>query len=262
MANPNTMPADVVNRALDLIGCPAIAEMSEGSVPARAATRNYGPTVRDLLRSAPWNFARKTVTMDLMFSALNGDPVPIPWIFEYQYPQDCVKVRFVPALTTPPPGLVPPLMTNMSPVLPTVSTSRPAPFVIATDHELNVILTNVQDAMLVYTAAIFNPELWDALFMEGVVTLLAAKLAMPCVDDKKLALAMRQQQTAAAKDVVGEARATNGNEAWSTADHYPDWLRIRGAGGWPWGFFTANIPGGGLGFCGYDSLWWPDGSAY
>jgi hypothetical protein len=261
MANPQTQPQDVCNRALDMIGAPAIADMQEGSRESRVAIRHYGPSVRALLRAVHWNFARTTQPLVLLFDATQGQPVPIPWLYEYAYPQDAVQIRFLPMLTTPPPGLVPPLMTNM-PLLPTVSGTYPTPFVIAADNGITVILSNVQQASAVYTSANFNPLLWDSLFMDAVVAILASKFAVPLLDDKKLAIALRNEQIAAAKEMIGDARAANGNEAWSTADHTPDWIRIRGAGGWPYGFWTSNVPGTGLGFIGYSPLTMADGSAY
>lgn len=249
-----------------------IAEMRQGGNIANTALRHYGPTVRSLLRSAHWNFARKQQPMLLAKDATNTDgsvpiDVPPPWLYEYLYPQDCIKVRFVPQLAAPEP-LTPPLMTNL-PVSPIYSGTYPAPFVIGTDllsgpdsTGINVILTNVKGAMLVFTAMISDPQQWDALFMDTVVALLAAKFAMPLVQDKKLALEMRAQSIAIVKDMLGQARVSDGNEGWSTVDHTPDWMRIRRSGGWPSGFFTSNIPGSPGNFLGFDSIWLPDGSSF
>ncbi len=274
MANPPTTAADVVNQALDEVGAQEIPEMYDGSRESRVAIRHYGPTIRALLRSAHWNFARKLSTLSLAKDATNTDgtlptDVPQPWLYEYLYPQDCVKVRFVPWLA-PPINEDPPLMTGLPAQLTISPGNHPAPFVIGTDllsgpdqTGISVILTNVQNAQAVYTAAVFDPQQWDATFMQAVVAMLAARFAMPLVDDKKLALEMRNQQIAIVKDLVGQARVSDGNETWTTTDHIPDWFRVRGFGGWPFGFWNANVPGGAGLLCGsWDSLFLPDGSAY
>src|SRR6266566_4276081 len=107
MANPSTTNAtDVVNRALDAVGAKEIPELYDGSDESRVAIRHFGPTVRELLRAAPWNFARKQKVLDLVKDRTNTDStlstdVPVPWLYEYLYPQDCVKLRFIPQLTPP-----------------------------------------------------------------------------------------------------------------------------------------------------------------
>jgi hypothetical protein len=269
VANPLTRPPDVCNRALDECGVPVIAEMYEGSASSRVALRHYGPSVRSLLRSAHWNFARKTAPLSLAKDTTNTDgtvptDVPPPWLYEYLDPEDCIKVRFVPQLSAPDP-LTPPLMTNL-PVAPIYSSTLPAPFVVGTDlfagpdgTGIAVILTNVKNAMAVYTAMISDPQQWDPLFMDAVVAFLAARFAMPLVPDKKLAMQMRAENIAIVKDAVGRARVSDGNEGWSTVDHIPDFIRVRSTGGWPSGFFTSNIPGL---IAGWDTLSLPDGSAY
>jgi hypothetical protein len=274
MPNANTDPADVINRALDDVGAQPITDIRDGSNEQRVAVRHYGPTIRELLRAAPWNFARKERSLSLAKDRTNTDgtvpiDVPMPWLYEYLLPQDCVKLRFVPQLTPQQPTSDPPQTTNPG-IQGTYYGAWPAPYVIANDVGVpnedesigvTVILTNVQNALGVYTAAVMNPVLWDPLFMQGVVALLAAKFALPLAADKKLALEMRQQQIAIAKDIIGQARVANGNESWTTVDHLPDWIRVRGSGGWPGGFWTSNQPGLGN-FSGWDSLYFPDGSAY
>jgi hypothetical protein len=271
MANPPTGAADVVNRALDPLGVPPISEMQEGSDQSNAALRHYGPTVRDLLRAAPWNFARKTRILDLMFDAAappggvaaSGVPAPpppfsmVPWLYAYHYPQDCVRVRFVPQIAPVMTDIAqqPPPMTGM-PYNVTITGQQPAPFVVTTIVELTAILTNVQGAQLVYTSAMFDPQQWDSLFMSAVVPLLGARLALALVGDKKLALNLRQALSAEAAAALNLARVTDGNEGWSTQDHLPDFMRVRGIQGWP----VYGFPSGAL--AAWDPLSLPDGSAY
>ena len=70
-----TQPVDIVNRALDECGVEALGDLEEGSPAARAATRIYTPTLRQLLSGAHWNFARKEFQMVLLadYSGQNED---------------------------------------------------------------------------------------------------------------------------------------------------------------------------------------------
>jgi hypothetical protein len=265
MANPPTGAADVVNRALDLLGVSPISEMQEGSEAANAALRHYGPTVRDLLRAAPWNFARKMRVLDLMYDA-TAIPPPgppptdpaittiVPWLYAYAYPQDCVRVRHIPQIS--------PVITSQTPPMTGISWNvqitgtQPAPFVVTTLFELNAILTNVQGAQCVYTSAMFDPQQWDSLFMTAEVALLAGRLALAVVGDKKLAMALRTAASQEAAGALNLARVADGNEGWSVQDHLPDFMRVRGIQSWP----VYGFPVGAL--SAWDPLSLPDGSAY
>src|SRR4029077_9622843 len=117
----------------------------------------------------------------------------------------------------------------------------------------------VPDAQLVYTRLVLSPEEWDALFEEAMAAVCGARLAMPLIADKKLALAARNQQIAIAKSAISEARVANANDSGfpQTIDHTPDWLRARNLGsGWGWAGDR-----GGVGLPGYFSLGW-DGFAF
>src|SRR4051812_43011774 len=97
------LPEDLVNRALDAAGADqVIGNMQQGSREAQIALRHYGPVLRQLLRAANWDMARKQAPLLLLADATGntanvGTVVPQPWTYEYAYPTDCVRVRFIPA---------------------------------------------------------------------------------------------------------------------------------------------------------------------
>jgi hypothetical protein len=128
-----------------------------------------------------------------------------------------------------------------------------------------VILTNVKNAVLVYTAFIPYPTLWDPLFEEAFVAALAERIALPLSKDKKFGLQMRQQNMLIAKQALMQARVRDGDEGWFTNDIPVDWMNIRNSGsGWTtWGN-SQTAWGGGPGYCfgGYDGYGFSDGSAY
>lgn len=126
-----------------------------------------------------------------------------------------------------------------------------------------VILTNVPPVYdlnnnplgppLVYTGLAVEPSLWDSLFQQAFVAVLAERMALSLmvdpdasVDDqakqRSAALQVRNQQVAIAKIAIREARAASANEAGfpQNAVHQADWIqahRIFGSGpnGWGWG---------------------------
>ncbi len=260
------------------------------------ALRAYDECLRQLLRSATWDFARKSAPMLLLADATMQTPnvgtvVPTPWIYEYAYPTDCVKARFVPQnpynqVSASPPGNiaiapVPQLTGTPAPITSLIRTI-PARFLVATDFNyLNpiapnepwweqpglsptgrtVILTNVPQAQLVYTAYIPYPNMWDPQFRAALVAYIASEIALPLAKDKKFGLVMRAPQIAIAKEKIRQARITDGNEGFYSSDLSVDWMNTRTnnawGNGWGYGGDNAGCLVGGWGSCGF-----ADGTAF
>lgn len=189
-----------------------------------------------------------------------GTSVIAPWAYEYAYPSNCMKARFIPRNYLNP-NAVPqgnialpdvPLTTVSQP--PTGYGMRliPSPFLISMDTNYPidassnwleqqgaspggriVILSNVNVASLVFTAFMPYPNMWDAQFRAAMVAYLAAQIAMPLAKDKKFGLELRDRNIKIAKERIDAARVTNGNESAfpQTIDHTPDWMRARIPGG-------------------------------
>src|ERR1700729_3473365 len=101
-------PVDLCNLALDQIAArTSITGLNPPSPPnnlaAQVAARTYQLQADAGFRSAHWNSARKQAKLSLLRAAI-GTPEnpsgalptpPIPWRYEYAYPDDCLKVRFV-----------------------------------------------------------------------------------------------------------------------------------------------------------------------
>jgi len=219
----------------------------------------------------------------------SGTPGMIPWTYEYAWPIDCVKARFVPtsfnnAGSNVPTGNISlpsnPLMSglNQQPF----GRQVPARFLVGTDTipaligapttwdqipdtattmgqglaSQTVILTNQSRADLVYTSLITYVDQWDPLFGQAFVSLLASCFAMPLVTDRKAATSIRNEQIAICKAALDQARVSDGNEGWTSVDHVPDWLRVRSrAGGLDWN-------GAGVLGYGHDACMFGDGIAY
>ena len=232
-----TTPVDIVNQVLSLIGTQStVASLTENSTEAQHALIHYDPTRTDLLRKYRWGFARKQLALSVLKAQL-GTPEnpsgsspqpPVPWIYEYGYPQDCLMARLI--LPLPPNlGTAQPLTTGTPQGISPIARTPHVRFAVAIDQDASgnnqkVILTNQQQAVLVYTADVNDPNLFDSLFQSALVGRLSARLVIPLSGDKALAKiaiddGLRAEQEAAALDA---------NERLTIINHLPDWLRARG----------------------------------
>lgn len=306
-------PADLTNRALDSIGVmESIGDLNEGTRQAQVALRHYGSCMRQIFRSAHWNFARKRCVLTLLQDATlatqnaqiaagltptvgNGSPSMRPWMYEYAWPVDAIKARYIPMSANQNGPAAPvgniailpnPLFSGMQAIDPFIR-PRPAPFLVTTDniptlvgaitdwsqepdtsqtmgHGLSsqtVILTNQRCAELVYTALITQPDQWDPLFQQAFVSLLASYLAAPLVEDRKSMIVVRDDAIKVAKMALDRARIADGNEGVYSTDHTPDWMRKRTEGD-SWNGFYGYGGAGGNYNQGWDSCCFGDGSYY
>lgn len=205
MALVITSPADMINLALGRIGfADSIGSLYEGSKAAKQALRLYGETRDEMLRAVDYGFAERNVAMVLLKQAPPGGYFPpiawnpstnpaLPWVFEYAYPTDCLKVRSV----KPTPLFV----QNFDP--------QPNVFAIENDNSFvppqKVILCNVPSALLVYTGQITDPLTWEADFVDALAGKLALRLApvMANMDAAKMEASDTAQSTALAEEREG-----------------------------------------------------------
>lgn len=265
-----TSPVDLCNLALDQITArTSITGISPASPPnntaAQVASRTYQIQTDAVFRAAHWNSARRQGDLTLL-KAARGTPEnpdgslpvpPIPWRYEYAYPNDCLKMRFVIPQPDLPAGSAP-VMTNVGiNYQPLVSTALPFVPAIDTDaagNQIKVILTNACRSQGVYTARIANVDLWDVSLQNAVIGALAAWFAGPVTGDdakKKLAIQI-------AVGLLTSARISDGNEGITSMDHVPDWMQIRDTGSGLWGI---GLQGGGW-MAGWDAWGGPDGVSY
>lgn len=170
-------PEDICNAALARVGWrgPRIGSLYDGSMVAKTALDIYGQTRDELLRQNDFDFAERSVSLTLLKFAPDGGygpgnewnntfPPP-PWVYEYAYPTDALKVR---ALKPEPTFLV-----DYDP--------QPFVFSVANDQAFNppakVILCNVPKAILIYTGQVTDPADWEADFTELMAAALGRRLA-------------------------------------------------------------------------------------
>lgn len=235
----NSSVISLSNRALLQIGGNAlIGNLTTNDDPASVAVNTlWQPTFTQLARAAWWNCLSFQGTLTLLKAAAGTQenpqgttlPIPpVPWLYEYALPSDCLHARYL--VPTLPPGVVgaPPLTTGqINAPLCTGSTRNQIPFRVAVDTVggilSNVLLTNLSQAQLVYTIDNENPALWDSQFEAAFVAALAAFL----VPALTLHMPLMQTQIQIAERIIAEARAADGNEGPVSQNRVADWMLAR-----------------------------------
>ena len=186
MATVITEVADIVNLALARMGYKLlIGHIYDGSEAANLALTVYSQTRDELMRDGDWDFAKRTLALELLKQApptgyfppntWSGASHPPPgWLYEYTYPSDCLRVKSV--VNTPLFGI------NFDP--------RPNAFTVTNDNYYTparrVILCNVPGAFLNYVGQVTNPSTWDPGFTEAFASALGQRLA-PALKDMETA---------------------------------------------------------------------------
>jgi hypothetical protein len=193
-------PADVTNAALVRIGYRLrVGSLFDGSLAAKKALDIYAQTRDELLRQNDWYFAEGNVILTLQKQAPAGGYVPptiwnpatnppLPWLYQYAYPQDALKIRAVKGQ----PLFIPSMDPNYN------------NFDTPNDNTLNppakVIVCNVANAVGVYTRQVTDPSNWDSDFGEALVAAYARRLIPGLGNPELLKIAapdeMQQQQIA------------------------------------------------------------------
>ena len=169
-------PSDFINAALGELGRPErIGDIYEGSPTAKLALDVFSEVRDELQRLQDWDFTKRLVPLTLLKTApaLGYSPVspwttaypPPPWLYEYQYPDSCIRVRSI----------------RWSPLFTAIALPRYNNFTIQNDGSYTparrVILANVPSALAVITARITDPMSWDPAFNQAFYKALATALA-------------------------------------------------------------------------------------
>lgn len=229
----------IANRALQAIGTSSlIAALNEGSAEANACQLIYSSTRDSLLRKYWWGFARFERALAVYRAAAGtrenptgANPVPpTPFLYSYAYPPDCLAPRFIKpiAATNTVPG-VPLMGVGVVTAAPLLVGGTKVDFTLGVDldalnNQKRIILTNQQNAELVYTVRITDPNIFDDMFIVAMVGRLAAQLVIPLSGDKTLAKIAIQDGMMAEKD----ANAVDAGDSITVLDHTPDWIKARG----------------------------------
>lgn len=180
--------AGVCNMALGYVGeRQTIQSLSDPTAPALACVTFYEETVKACLAQHWWRFATKRETLAL--STEERDE----WGYVYALPSDCLQPQYLwnGARNATRDQLIP-FTTELN------------------DAGTNqLLMTDLVDAVLVYTKLLTNPAQWGPAFGKAVAWALAAELALVLPVKPEVAIRVGQQaplwlERAAALDEAGK----------------------------------------------------------
>ena len=282
-----TSIVEIANQVCDAVRARASVTSicpSDGTLAGNVLTRQFWPRVDALMRGALWNFARYEIPLTLL-KAMSGTPEnpngasydqpPTPWLYEYALPTGAaysvvtsnagtidvpsaplfLRARFVVNDATS--SSATPIMTGLGLNAPiAVNRVPPIPYLVAGDldangNQLKILLTNKQNAKIVYTARVTDPTFWDPNFVEAAVSYIGAWSEQAITGN----LAMWQGLAQQAQGLIMTARIIDGDENPTVVDNVPDWMAARSSGAAPYGVYGAYDMM-------YDSVVFPGGTAF
>lgn len=180
----------ICNLALSHLGSYTISALTEATQEARQCNLLYDPVRDAVLRDFPWNFAERRGYL----AELSG-VTPVGYDYAYAYPTDCIKARHI---------------------YNAVAGAKPIDFIVNAGSGLasKMILTDEADAILIYTAKITDPNMFDASFVNAMAYKLASDLALPLTKKASLQNIMLQIYAR----YMSMAYTTNATEAKDTAE--------------------------------------------
>lgn len=249
----------ICNRGLSQIAetqmITSLTPPGDGSTEATQCILWYDTMRQRLLRAAPWGFARTQKNPLTQVGDLYPDNTsPYPFLYAYSYPTDCLKLRYILAQPIPPNAGEDPPLTGLSFVGPGfMGPSRNNRFLIHNSSSGRIIITNVPNAIGVYTMDVTDPTLFDQLFTGALEDAISFKLIIPLSGN----IAMQDKLRASADAALTTARAIDGNEAIPSSDPRVDWIDARGRGGYPFANWTGSEGGGwGNWYTGWEPMNW------
>lgn len=163
------------------------------------------------LEDFPWLFARRAVALQKVVTTA----ITPGWEYQYAYPNDCLRALHVCSSA----GIQ--VATSDS----TLLSIPKIPFTQWADPVANrkLILCNMDEMYLVYTARITNPTMFTAAFDSSLAWLISSEIAGPLTSNK----ALGQQSYNSYLAVAGEAFAANLSEAYEGGEIESEFISVR-----------------------------------
>lgn len=194
-----TAQVSIWNMALAALGHKAFVQLpNEDSVEARYCNLFYDQMRKATLRAHPWNFARGRKLLTKLGDGSDR------WTYKYALPNGCLKARFI------------------VPAIPQVKEN----FEIALDDDnaTRVIYANKDEAVMVFTRNVVDPNIFDSLFVEALHLNLAQKLAPVIAPNKS------QEMLTKFVNAMRQAQAGDASEGEPELVEETDWLEARVGG--------------------------------
>lgn len=219
-----TSQVEICNIALSNIRAGSINSLNEASLEAQQCRLKYDILLRQILRDAPWQFARRVRSLALL------DNVEVfNYAYAYQYPTDCLKINRLilnfqrisgDAPNEIPRALIDSSIAGFQGFYPYGDQHR-VNFKHQVDYEIHVsgfnkvIAANQRELRADYVSYVDNPNQYDDQFIMALSHLISAELAIPVVGfDKGRQLRIDSLQLYS--DYIDAAIAANGDEQFTT----------------------------------------------
>ena len=210
-----TSVVGICNLALTRIGAQTINSLDEASSAARNCTALYEPTRDTMLRARPWRFARRRAVLAAL--GLDESQMPREWRHVYALPADCLTALYIEPADG---GSIDYLRGCHREYEYRRIPDETPPFELRADRQ---ILTDEEEAVLIYTGRVEDPTRFDPLFVEALSWRLGADLSTALKGDAR----RRQEALSEAQAAINTAAATDANETTQRQQREADWITAR-----------------------------------
>lgn len=191
---------EIANLGLSQVKGGFIESLTEDSREAQICNRIYEICRDAALADVAPQWARKQVALAVLTEEVNG------FDYVYAYPNDCLDaIAIYNEAST---AAIDRLDFEMG---------------VSADGNTKLILTQYEEAELIYTAKVTNTALYDLLFVEALAWKMASYLAIPLKGDDKLQVSAAQAYTLA----VARAKAKTKNEGHKAPELSSSFQRAR-----------------------------------
>jgi hypothetical protein len=183
-----TSPADIVNAALSGMRYQGrIGWLYEGSVASKKALDIYAQARDFLLAGSDWGFPRGDTVLTLLKSAPTGGYIPginpwnpaanppLPYLFEYAYPADALRIRRVRAPLIFVPNFLPRYNAFQE-------ANDNVPLAGQSTAPGRVILCNVGHAIGTYVRQVTDMTQWDVGFVDAFIAEIRRRIEAALVE--------------------------------------------------------------------------------
>lgn len=193
-----SIEAGICNTALLRVGqLQGITALDNNSPQAKACNKLWELARDATLEAFAWPFAMRRRALQAITNGERGD-----WAFAYGLPNDCIAPRHLDQADAD--NALGAYNTNPGETEQLVFSIEGD----ATQGSGKVLLTNVEDAVLVYTAKVEEPVRWSPMFRDAMAYRLAADLGFGLAKKERLGFAMMQ----AFERAIARAAASSFNQ--------------------------------------------------
>lgn len=175
---------EICNLALDSVGRSTIQSINEDTREAQVCKLRYGLSRDFALADFDWGFARTHSVLPLTSEEYPG------WDYAYARPSDCLAPRWI-----------------YNSASKEKENAIPFDIGLSSDKNTNLILTDQQGAVLIYTTVVTNTSAFSPAFSLSLSWRLAAEIAIPLCSDLNLAKEMKQNYATS----LASAKAASAN---------------------------------------------------